>query len=135
VGQFLIGCRTSHLTTDAEQLTFLQKDLVSMSLTVDRLQLLASVTDGFQAGQRRQLLALAALWNGVAARQRQGSATWLECSLQLARLEFLLGDNDKVQRRLAVVELLYPEWGDADRRARAAQLKSQLNSANTSNRD
>lgn len=65
-------------------------------------------------------------WQSVLKRTPQGSDQWLEASLQTAILAESAGDILQGRKIMDVVEVLYPQWGNAERRQRAVKLRRQL---------
>ncbi|MEZ6059137.1 MAG: hypothetical protein R3C19_02130 [Planctomycetaceae bacterium] len=65
-------------------------------------------------------------WQHVLNASEQGSDIWLEASLQSALLEFENGNAAEATRRLAVVDLLHPDWGGKERQQRAEELARRL---------
>ncbi|MEQ9407202.1 MAG: hypothetical protein RIK87_05725 [Fuerstiella sp.] len=65
-------------------------------------------------------------WARLLSSEPQGADLWLEASLQLAMLAAAEGHEQKARQRLAVVETLYPDWGDPGRRRRADTLINRL---------
>ncbi len=65
-------------------------------------------------------------WLMVIRSNASGSDSWLEASLQLAKISAQQQKHDEARRRLGVVQALYPNWGSADRLRRAAELTRQL---------
>jgi hypothetical protein len=68
-------------------------------------------------------------WERVRERSKSGSDSWLEASLQLAMLSQMNRRPEEALRIVRVVDVLHPEWGNAERRRRAAELRRQLESA------
>jgi hypothetical protein len=65
-------------------------------------------------------------WRAAQKRMKRGHDVWLEASLSLAEASFAGGDSKEARRILGVVSVLYPEWGDATRKARADRLAKLL---------
>lgn len=67
-------------------------------------------------------------WNRIYKQSRSGQPAWLEASLQLAQLAFDADHPAEATRILALVDALYPDWGDTERRTRASNLQKSLES-------
>lgn len=65
-------------------------------------------------------------WLKLQKQSRPGQTVWFEASLQLAILEHNAGAKKEALRILGVVEVLHPEWGNAQRQQRAAALRAEL---------
>ena len=65
-------------------------------------------------------------WRFVQKRMKRGQDLWLEASFQLAYAAFDNGDEKEARRVLGVVNALYPDWGNAERRQRVEQLQTRL---------
>ena len=65
-------------------------------------------------------------WLMISESNASGSDSWLEASLQLAKISILQQKRGEARRRLGLVQALYPKWGSADRLRRAAELTRQL---------
>ncbi|MBL8814293.1 MAG: hypothetical protein JNM43_29260 [Planctomycetaceae bacterium] len=65
-------------------------------------------------------------WLKLQKQSRPGQTVWFEASLQLAILEHNAGAKKEALRILGVVEVLHPEWGNAQRKQRAAALRAEL---------
>lgn len=128
-----VAVRSSALLGDSSLPDQLLGRIMQSSLTDQQLSVIAESlaaaesaqtfgTDGaVSASQVRRKF-----WLSILGAKPQGSAMWLEASLQLATLAASSGDVAKALQQLGVVETLYPQWGDAERRARAAALQEQL---------
>ena len=67
-------------------------------------------------------------WNRIYKQSRSGQPAWLEASLQLAQLAFEADNPAEAGRIIALVDALYPDWGDTERRTRANNLQKSLES-------
>lgn len=118
------------LTAIAEQPAianvYLQK-LTSQPLTEAQIQKLATTLaeSGSPSG-----IGVAGLgrdfWLKLQKQSRPGQTVWFEASLQLAILEHKAGAKKEALRILGVVEVLHPDWGNAERKQRAAALRAEL---------
>lgn len=68
-------------------------------------------------------------WRSVLKRSKSGEDQWLEASLQLAMIAVRDGKSRDAAKMLNVIDALHPEWGTPQRKARAAALKTELESA------
>jgi tetratricopeptide (TPR) repeat protein len=78
-------------------------------------------TEAINPGVRR-------FWLNINESNPPGSDSWLEASLQLAKISALEQKPDEAIRRLGVVQALYPGWGSAARKQRAVELTVRLES-------
>ncbi|MCA9083252.1 MAG: hypothetical protein KDA81_04310 [Planctomycetaceae bacterium] len=65
-------------------------------------------------------------WRRQAADHPQGSAIWLDVTLQLVRISCLSGDDLEAQKRLSLVDTLYPDWRGVERKRQAEELRKWL---------
>ncbi|MEO2017686.1 MAG: hypothetical protein ABGZ53_25305 [Fuerstiella sp.] len=93
--------------------------LISIADTLTTAGVAKQRTTASSSGVRR-------FWQKVMATNPSGSNSWLEASFQLAKISALHDQPAAARRRLGVVQALYPEWGSAARKRRAAELTKQL---------
>ena len=116
-------------TTFNQQLGRLtKKDLTeSEMILLSRFLSELSASPKVMVGSKRPFDAAAIeFWRAAQKRMKRGHDVWLEASLSLAEASFAGGDTKEARRILGVVSVLYPEWGDATRKARADRLAKLL---------
>jgi hypothetical protein len=125
-----IARRTSALTNNSEVPDQILNHLVGRELKTEHLQEIANAmaenTSVNHVGDDKLGEVESQFWRRVLQVSCQGDDSWLEASLRLADLAASSGDTRTAQRQLGVVEALYPDWGNDDRRQRAQRLKTQL---------
>lgn len=100
--------------------------LLSAPLTTNQLEAVAQQISGLKPETAQASRpAVVAFWKRVQASSRQGDQTWLEASLQLAG-QAAEENAKEALRILSIVEALHPDWGKAERKARAEQLRRRL---------
>ena len=114
----------AHLTRSDVLVNQLLKVILSQK---DRhLIAVAEVMKRYLPRQGEQSASARSFWRQIVKSEKQGSDGWLEANLQLARIAIRNGETESARRQLGVVGTLYPSWGNADRRKRAALVQSQL---------
>jgi hypothetical protein len=93
---------------------------------------LAALPQGGQSGSVADTMSAQTLavrqrfWERVRERSKSGSDAWLEASLQLAMLSHTNRRPEEALRIVRVVDVLHPDWGNTERKQRAAELRKQL---------
>ncbi len=120
---------TRRLTSDDRLHRELQNRILSASLTETQVRTVAELLMKSAAGNSDVPSGeLREFWRSVRDGQTPGSALWLEAGLQLAGIRMQQGQAAAAARDLDVLSVLYPDWGSAERRWRAEQLRKQVES-------
>ncbi len=88
-------------------------------------RILASADNPVKSGNQNEV-AVFRFWQLVLKQSPQGSDAWLEASFQTAFYQKNSNQSEDALRVLNVVDVLYPEWGNPDRKTRAAELRRQM---------
>ncbi len=129
VALFAIAASAAEINGDTELRDTLLQRLASLQLTPTQLRDVAVAFADWHSTSDAGSPIADQFWSQLLKASAQGSDAWLEASLQLAQLAFDRGRSDDAKRRLAVVELLHPDWGSPDRKQRAGVLEQQCRSS------
>ncbi|MCA9035662.1 MAG: hypothetical protein KDA91_11060 [Planctomycetaceae bacterium] len=106
--------------------------LLTQQLTDAQVSEIADAVSGYSYSQAASIATATTsdsaqvIWQRVLERSTQGSSSWLEASLQIARHHAREGAASEAARILNVVEVLYPDWGAPERRKAADALRKTL---------
>lgn len=122
----------SRIADNFQQVDEILKELTAMQLNDTQLRTTTAIL------QRRSAVKANAatssdsektFWRSVLKRSKSGEDQWLEASLQLAIIAVREGKSTDAAKMLNVIDALHPEWGTPQRKARAAALKTELESS------
>lgn len=94
---------------------------------VASLSRLSSPSNGKQTAITPKLRSvLINFWKRVITSQPAGSDLWLEGLIQVGTLSSAAKERDQLERQFRMANVLYPEWGDAERKVRATAILNKL---------
>lgn len=122
----------SGVADNFQQFDAILKELTAKQLNDTQLQTTTAILqrrNAMQAKTTKSSESEKMFWGSVLKGSKPGEDQWLEASLQLATIALREGKSKDAARMLNVIDALHPEWGTAQRKARAAALKAELESS------
>ena len=116
--QIMATLSTNQIST--KDLQLLVPSLIQLSIQSEKQQ--TTITPEFRR-------ALIQFWRRLIEEQPAGSDLWLEGLLQVGTLTAVPQDIKELKRQFQMANVLYPEWGSAERKVRATAVLKRLQNA------